>query len=771
MKCSSDQQGTSMAAEIATPAPSANANPAPAKQSAVEGIKEASRQLRGTIAEELTQGIDHFNDQNKQLLKFHGSYQQEDRDARKSRRKEGVGKYYMFMVRCKIPGGRLTADQYLTVDRLAGDFANGTIRFTTRQGIQLHGVLMNNLKQTIADINNSLLTTLGACGDVERNVMACPAPCHDDGVHAEMQETAALIAAHLAPRSRGYHEIWLNGEPVGPAVPEQDIEPIYGKVYLPRKFKTGIGLPEDNCIDIYAQDLGLLAIVENGRVAGYNVLVGGGMGMTHGNADTFPHLARPICYVPAKAVLNAAEAVIKLFRDHGNRADRKRARIKYLVHDWGVEKFRTVLSDYMGGALTEPKPVKVTGFETHLGRHTQGDGKWYYGISVENGRVKDDGNFRLRTALRTLIERLRPNLRITPVQDLLLCDLDESALGEIERTLAEHGVRRPGQISAVRTLSMACPAIPTCGLAISESERSLPGVIDQLEVELNRLGLQDEKISVRMTGCPNGCARPYQSDIGLVGRSGDKYLLYVGGSILGDRLNFPLRDLVPLSAIVPTLMPVLEKYQQQRQAGEGFGDFCRRLGEEELQKLLPPLPAKSAAKPAEPAPPSAVPALNGDAHGVVAVSRAPAHVSAPARHGEVPQAGSLRSETFYTGPPGEELPDYAYRFNSDGSVRETAVFFYGTDLRAASAHPGEALQREAVYQGRVHPFRLHAARKLSDTFYVGPARHELRDRRVEYHPDGRAAQTIILYYDGDVRAAQAPSGSALRRQVSLEGSG
>src|SRR5262245_43542112 len=269
-----------------------------------EAVKETSRPLRGPIADELVSDAEHLSDPSKNLLKFHGSYQQEDRDARKARSKVGVGKHYMFMVRCKIPGGRVTADQYLAIDRIAGQYANGTVRFTTRQGIQLHGVLMTNLKQTIADINDCLLTTLGACGDVERNVMACPAPCCNNSVRAEMQEAASLIAAHLAPRSRGYHEIWLNGEPVGPKVAEQDIEPIYGKTYLPRKFKTGIGLPEDNCIDIYAQDLGLLAIVENDRIVGYNVLVGGGMGMTHGNDKTFPYLAKPICYVPAKAVLN-----------------------------------------------------------------------------------------------------------------------------------------------------------------------------------------------------------------------------------------------------------------------------------------------------------------------------------------------------------------------------------------------------------------------------------------------------------------------------------
>src|SRR5262249_12511866 len=311
---------------------------APAKRSAVEATKENSRRLRGTIALELLQDTDHFSEQNKQLLKFHGTYQQEDRDARKSRKKEGVGKHHMFMVRCKIPGGKLRARQYLAVDELAGRYANGTLRFTSRQGIQLHGVLKENLHATIAGINACLLSTLGACGDVERNVMACPAPYHGDRVHKQLQETAGAIAAHLAPRSKAYHEIWLNGEPVANGQDEPEaVEPLYGKVYLPRKFKPGLALPEDNCIDLYAQDLGLLAIVENGAVVGYNVLVGGGMGMTHGNASTFPQLAKPICYVRAEAAVMAAEAVGRLFRDHGNRSDRKRARIQYPLHDWGGE--------------------------------------------------------------------------------------------------------------------------------------------------------------------------------------------------------------------------------------------------------------------------------------------------------------------------------------------------------------------------------------------------------------------------------------------------
>jgi sulfite reductase (ferredoxin) len=563
---------------------------APSTRSAVEVVKENSRQLRGTLAGELAAASDHFGDQDKNLLKFHGTYQQEDRDARKNRSREGLGKHYMFMVRCRIPGGKLTAEQYLAIDDLAGQFANGTLRFTSRQGIQLHGVLKRDLKETIAGINACLLTTLGACGDVERNIMACPAPHAHDRVRAQLQATADVLAERLAPRTRAYHEIWLNGKAVANTdsgtSTQQDEEPLYGKTYLPRKFKTGLALSEDNCVDIYAQDLGFLAIVEHGSIVAYNVLVGGGMGMTHGNVQTFPHMGRAMAYVPADQVIRMAEAVIRLFRDHGNRADRKRARIKYLVHDWGVDRFRAVLAEYYGEPLPEPKPVDVSGFQHHLGWHAQGDGRFWYGISVENGRVKDDGSLRLRTALRVLLTRFRPSLRLTPLQDILLCDLEAAARPEIERILLEHGVLLPAQRSVVRTLSMACPAIPTCGLAICESERALPGILDQLEAELRRLGLERERLSVRMTGCPNGCVRPYQSDIGIVGRSGTKYSLFVGGHVLGHRLNFLLKDLVPIGEIVPVLAPLLERFAHERLPGESFGDFCHRFGPEALQNWV-----------------------------------------------------------------------------------------------------------------------------------------------------------------------------------------
>jgi sulfite reductase (ferredoxin) len=563
--------------------PSVNGGTEPPGRSKTEVVKETSQALRGTIAEELARDTEAFGESDKGLLKFHGSYQQDDRDSR-GRQKQGLGKRHIFMVRCKIPGGRVTAEQYLAVDELAGRYANGTLRVTSRQGIQLHGVVKGDLKATIAGINRTLLTTLGACGDVNRNVMACPAPVAGP-VRQTLQETAARLAAHFAPRTRGYHEIWLDGQPTEQS--GHDHEPIYGTAYLPRKFKMGLALPEDNCVDVHAQDLGFLGVVEAGRLVGFNLLVGGGMGMSHGNSATFPYLARPVAHVSVEEALPAAEAVVKLFRDHGNRADRKRARIKYVIHDWGVEKFREVMAGYLGHSLELPRPIQVSNVDLHLGAHPQGDGRWWYGVSIENGRIKDEGDLRLRTGLRAIVTRFRPSIRNTPQQDVLLCDLRSADLPEVERMLEAHGVKLPERVSAVQRWSLSCPAIPTCGLALTESERVLPAIIDELEAELSRLGLANEAVSVRMTGCPNGCARPYQSDIGLVGRSGTKYKVFVGGRTQGDRLNFELRDLVDRSKVVALLRPVLEQYRSERQEGEGFGDFCQRLGVESVRALLP----------------------------------------------------------------------------------------------------------------------------------------------------------------------------------------
>ena len=554
------------------------------KRSAVEGIKEKSRWLRGTLAEELARpDTDHLGEEDKQLLKFHGSYQQEDRDARKNRSKAGVGKHYMFMVRLKLPGGKMTARQYLALDAIAGERANGTLRLTTRQSIQFHGIIKGDLRPAIQEMNAALVSTLGACGDVNRNVLACPAPLNDQP-RREAQQLADAIAEHLAPRSNAYHDLWLNGEKLSPDAEQADgVEPIYGKVYLPRKFKVAFALPNDNCVDVYANCLGFLAAVENGRTVGYNVLIGGGMGRTSGNKNTFPHIAQPMCFVEPDEVVAASEAVIKFFRDHGNRADRKRARLKYVIHDYGIDKVRDIFArDFWRKPIRLPREMPVTGVDLHHGWQPQGDGKWFLGLSVENGRIKDEGRLRLRTGLRKIIERFGPTARISAQQDLLLGDIDPANRPAIDSLLNEHGIERPENLSQVRKWSMACPAIPTCGLAITESERTLPALITQFEGMLGELGLSDQQLSVRMTGCPNGCARPYNSDVGLVGRSGTKYTMFVGGSHRGDRLSFVLQDLVERDQVVPLMRTLLGRFKGERASDEGFGDWCTRQGVESL---------------------------------------------------------------------------------------------------------------------------------------------------------------------------------------------
>jgi sulfite reductase (ferredoxin) len=569
--------------------------PAPAipvpKPSAVEGIKASSHYLRGTLAEEMAANTDHLSEDGKQLIKFHGSYQQEDRDARKTRQRAGVGKAYMFMIRLKLPGGRLTADQYMAIDDLASQYGNGTLRFTTRQSIQLHGILKGNLKATIAGINDALLSSLGGCGDVNRNVVCCPAPTGDP-VRMQMQGLCDAIAAHLAPQAgkQAYHELWLNGEKLKEAtIPIEEAEPLYGALYLPRKFKVVFSLPEDNCTDLLAHCLGFQAVVEKGEAVGYNLFAGGGQGQTNSKPDTYPLLAQPICFVDPDEVVAASEAVVRLFRDHGNRADRKRARLKYVVHDWGVERFREVFArDYWKRPLRLPVDRPITGVDLHHGWHPQRDGKWFLGLSIENGRIKDEGTLRLRSGLRAIAAKVRCNVLISAQQDVLLGGIDVKDRPVVDSLLCEYGIPRPENLSLVRKWSMACPAIPTCGLALTESERALPAFITQLESVLAGMGLGDERISIRMTGCPNGCARPYQSEIGLVGRGGTKYTLYIGGDTLGRRMNAELEDSVPIEQIVPKLTTIFSAFRAERTTGEAFGDYCQRVGIEELRRKLIP---------------------------------------------------------------------------------------------------------------------------------------------------------------------------------------
>lgn len=562
----------------------------PRKGSPVEAIKEASQFLRGTIGEELAGSEASFGKDSETLLKFHGTYQQDDRDARSAARKESGGeKSFIYMVRTKIPGGKLTSAQLLAELDLADEVGNTTLRCTTRQGLQLHGVVKGNLKATIRRINDIQLSTLGACGDVNRNVMCCPAP-YRRPCYQETQQLADAIAAHLAPRSRSYHDLWLTdiatGEKErvdsGAGTDPWSVEPIYGQFYMPRKFKIAIGFPFDNCVDVYTNDLGLLAVVKNDHVVGYNVLVGGGLGVTPSAKKTFPAVAKRLAFCTPEQALDVVTAIVKVQRDFGNREDRKIARLKYVIANWGLEAFKAKVEEYYGAPLPPPTDDDVYEFNDHMGWDEQGDGRWFYGLNIENGRIKDDERMQLKTALRQICQRLNPGIRLTAHQSILFTDVQPQDRATLTQILRDHHVPMSEEISTVRRWSMACVAWPTCGLSITEAERALPGIIDQMEVELARLGLSRDRFTVRMTGCPNGCARPYNSDIGLVGKTKGKYTILVGGRLLGDRLNFIYQDLIPEEEVVATLMPLFAYFKQERKDGETLGDFCHRKGPADL---------------------------------------------------------------------------------------------------------------------------------------------------------------------------------------------
>ncbi|HKV58197.1 MAG TPA: NADPH-dependent assimilatory sulfite reductase hemoprotein subunit [Ktedonobacteraceae bacterium] len=556
--------------------------------SKVEHIKVESHHLRGHIAEELVQDTHRFTDPQVQLMKFHGVYQQENRDVRQARKASGEEKAYQFMVRTRIPGGRITAEQYLVHDNLADTYANGTLRITTRQGFQLHGVLKGVLAPTIKAVNEALLTTLAACGDVNRNVMACPAPI-GDCAHRQIEDISQRIAQHLTPRSRAYHEIWVDGEQVKFDEPpgEDETEPIYGATYLPRKFKIGVAAPGDNCIDVYTQDIGLVPVLKDSHLEGFTVLIGGGMGMTHNKGETYPRLATPLCFATSDEILPLIETIVKVQRDYGDRQNRKHARMKYVVEERGIAWFRDEVEQRLGYSLQDPRPITWQHAEDHLGWHKQEDGRWFLGLFVENGRIKDDAGVQMRSGLREAMKEFRPDIRLTPQQNILLTDLDEEQRAPLTALLASYGIPVDPADVGTRRFSMACPALPTCGLALAEAERALPSVIRQIEAELQVLGMESVPLGIRMTGCPNGCARPFMGDIGFVGRTKDIYNIYVGGDMLNTRMNTLYAASVHVKDLVATLRPLLALWKEQRLATENFGDFCNRVGLENLQEHLP----------------------------------------------------------------------------------------------------------------------------------------------------------------------------------------
>ena len=562
------------------------------KLSPVETIKEGSEYLKGTIDQEIADSVNHFDKSNIQLLKFHGTYQQDDRDARLTAKKTGTGKAYSMMVRLRIPGGRIRPDQMLSMLDLCERLGNATMKITTRQTLQLHGILKDDLRETISYINEIALSTLAACGDVNRNIMCCPAK-RAGSIHADMEKLTDELTEALAPQTPAYHELWLTDPETGEKTLEGGgaVEPLYGPTYLPRKFKMGIALPEDNCIDIYTQDLGFLAVVRDGDIIGYNVLVGGGMGTTPSAKKTFPALAKRLGFIKPEQAVGISKAIIKVQRDNGNRQDRKTARMKYLINDWGIEKFRTEVEKYYGQPLEDCTEDDVHGFDDHMGWQEQGDGKWSYGLNVENGRLYDDEDRQLKATLRAICNEFKTEVRMTGHQSLIFTDLDEADKDKLIGFIKQHQVPTTEETSTVRRWSMSCVALPTCGLAITESERRLPSIIDGLEAPLAKLGLDKERFTIRMTGCPNGCARPYNADLALVGKAKGKYTLYAGGGWLGNRLAYIYKDMVPDDVVVEELVTIFSAFKANREEGESLGTFCTRVGKDDLATLAANAPA------------------------------------------------------------------------------------------------------------------------------------------------------------------------------------
>ena len=549
------------------------------KRSRNELIKEKSHLLRGTIAEGLADvATGAISEDDAQLTKFHGTYMQDDRDLRPERAKKKLEKAYSFMIRLRLPAGVTTPKQWLQLDAIAGTYANHTLRLTTRQTFQYHGVIKSNMKRTMQAINAALLDTLAACGDVNRNVMAVANP-YLSKAHAAAHELAVKISERLLPQTGAYHEIWLDGNLVvdKSTAAKKEQEPIYGTHYLPRKFKVVIAVPPSNDVDIFAHDLGYIAIVEKGKVVGYNVTVGGGMGMTHGETDTFPRTADLLGFCTPEEAVDLAEKIVTVQRDWGNRESRKRARLKYTIEDRGFDSFRAEVERRLGRKLRKPRPFKFESTGDKIGWEQGPDKKWHLTMFIENGRIKDTPGHALRTALREIAEFHTGAFVLTGNQNLIIANVTAKAKPKIESVLKQHGVT-PYASSALRRNSMACVALPTCGLALAESERYLPDLITALEDLTEKAGLKDDDIVIRMTGCPNGCARPYLAEIGLVGRNPGLYNLYLGAAFDGSRLNKLYAEDVNGAQVVRLLEPIFGRYAKEREDGERFGDFTIRAG-------------------------------------------------------------------------------------------------------------------------------------------------------------------------------------------------
>ncbi|MFU8820635.1 MAG: assimilatory sulfite reductase (NADPH) hemoprotein subunit [Gammaproteobacteria bacterium] len=542
----------------------------------VEGIKAASHRLRGTIEEGLRdEATGAIADADTQLTKFHGIYQQDDRDLRTERQQQRLEPAHSFMVRVRVPGGVCSAPQWLAMDRLAREHANGTLRLTTRQAFQFHGVIKRRLKPTIAAINAALLDTIAACGDVNRNVMSSPNP-ELSALHEETWRVACRISERLTPRTRAYHEMWLDGEKL-PASGEEE-EPLYGPTYLPRKFKIGIAVPPWNDVDVFTQDLGFIAVSEQGRLVGFNVVAGGGMGATHGEPETYPRLGDVIGFCTIEQAVNVAWQVVSIQRDFGDRTNRKHARFKYTIADRGLAWFKSELEGRLGHALNAAQEFRFLSSGDRYDWSKGLDGRWHLTLHVPSGRLADTPGRTLLSGLRDIAQVHGGRFRLTPNQNVIVAGVREADKARIEVLARRHGLLHDQLPSALRREALSCVALPTCALAMAEAERYLPNLAGKLETRLATLGLLDEPITLRVTGCPNGCARPYVAEIALVGKGPGRYNLFLGGGFSGERLNRLVLENVDEDTILAALEPLLAAYASERSPGERFGDFLHRSG-------------------------------------------------------------------------------------------------------------------------------------------------------------------------------------------------
>ena len=535
-----------------------------------ECLKEANPTLAGTIAQTIADtAADHFSEDDNQFLKFHGCYQQDDRDVRKT------GKKYIMMIRGRIPGGVVTPHQWCVFDDLATKYGNDTLRITTRQSIQFHGVVKSGLRPLVKAINESLLSTLAACGDVNRNVLAPPMPAYTKA-RQQVFEDCVRVADALRPQTKAYHSIWIDGVQLNKEAPENKnfVDPLYGKTWLPRKFKTAFVIPPVNDVDVLTNCLGFIAIVENERLVGYNLAVGGGMGRSHGNEVTYPRLADIIGFVTPDKIVDVAKAVVTIHRDFGDRTDRKHARLKYVVAERGADWTRNEVEKRAGIKLAPVRAYQFTTMSDLYGWHKAVDGRWFFSLFVETGRVKGAQ----KIALRQIAEKFPAvEFRLTTNQNVILANVTEADKAAVTALLASHGVKTENQASVMHAAAMACPALPTCGLALAESERMLPGLVDRIEALCNDLGLGGEEIIIRSTGCPNGCARPYMAEIAFVGKAPGRYQVWLGGNAAGTRLNRVWKDMMKEAELETELRPLLARFAKERNAGERFGDWVERV--------------------------------------------------------------------------------------------------------------------------------------------------------------------------------------------------